>query len=186
MASRTIKLADLLSRNSVYQETYTPPRLLPTVKPASLPTPAGITIISCCDQRVIPEQFLQLARGECPVIRNAGGRAADALSTLLVLDSVIPIGTLVIIHHTDCGLTHITDDAVRARLAAHAPGHEAEIAAMQFGAFREVDVSASVLEDIQFVRSSPYLRKDMEVRGFVLDIRTGAMSEVEVDAAASA
>ena len=47
-------------------------------------------------------------------------------------------------------------------------------------------ISASVLEDIQFARASPYLRKEMEVRGFVLDIRTGALSEVEIDAAASA
>lgn len=34
------------------------------------------------------------------MIRNAGGRAIDALRSLIVLDGVIPIKTVIILHHT--------------------------------------------------------------------------------------
>lgn len=40
-------------------------------------------------------------------------------------------------------------------------------------------LEASVVEDIHLVRTSPYIRKEMVVRGFVLDIETGALREVE-------
>lgn len=37
---------------------------------------------------------------ECAVIRNAGGRAVDALNSLIVLDSIIPLQSIAVIHHT--------------------------------------------------------------------------------------
>lgn len=37
---------------------------------------------------------------EFGIIRNAGGRAADAVRSLVVLDALIPIGTVMVIHHT--------------------------------------------------------------------------------------
>ncbi len=37
---------------------------------------------------------------EVPVVRNAGGRAMDAMRSLLVLDAVIGLGTIIVIHHT--------------------------------------------------------------------------------------
>lgn len=106
--------------NSKYQETYTPPRSMAAMRAASRPGP---TIISCADPRVIPEEFMGLSRGgmcctifltshmdraqlaetertECAVIRNAGGRAANALPSLIILDSIVPMRTIVIIHHT--------------------------------------------------------------------------------------
>ena len=37
---------------------------------------------------------------EAAVIRNAGGRAMDAIRSLIVLDSVINLGTIIVVHHT--------------------------------------------------------------------------------------
>jgi hypothetical protein len=37
---------------------------------------------------------------ECPIIRNAGGRAQDAIRSTLVLDTVITMGEVIVIHHT--------------------------------------------------------------------------------------
>ena len=37
---------------------------------------------------------------EIAVIRNAGGRAADAVRSLVVLDALIPIGAVMVVHHT--------------------------------------------------------------------------------------
>lgn len=40
-------------------------------------------------------------------------------------------------------------------------------------------MEASVVEDMRFVRASPFIRDEMTVRGFVLDIETGVLREVE-------
>jgi carbonic anhydrase len=37
---------------------------------------------------------------ECPIIRNAGGRAQDAIRSILVLDTVVTMGEVIVIHHT--------------------------------------------------------------------------------------
>ena len=49
---------------------------------------------------------------EATVIRVAGGRAAAALPSLLVLSAVGnngAKGTIMVVHHTDCGLVHHSD-----------------------------------------------------------------------------
>ncbi|KZP15468.1 hypothetical protein FIBSPDRAFT_750164, partial [Athelia psychrophila] len=116
---------------------------------------------------------------ECAVIRTAGGRAADALSSIILLDSFIPMQAVAIVHHTDCGVTHITESAIRARLSKLAPGRTDEISEMGFGTFEAASLEASVVEDMRLLRASPYIRNEMPVRGFVLDIETGVLSEVE-------
>lgn len=43
-----------------------------------------------------------------------------------------------------------------------------------------LSLEASVVEDMCLIRASPYIREEVEVRGFVLDIQTGVLSEVKV------
>ena len=75
------------------------------------------------DGRLWPEDFFQLHKGGSPpsryhhiptqaqftdirtpvesaVVRNAGGRASDAIRSLVTLDSLLPLGTIIVIHHT--------------------------------------------------------------------------------------
>ena len=81
--------------------------------------------VSCSDPRVIPEQYFGLNRGglsylffvrsrgdnaltanlvrglpEAAVIRNAGGRASDALRSIATLDAIAGLSTIIVIHHT--------------------------------------------------------------------------------------
>jgi hypothetical protein len=56
--------------------------------------------VSCSDPRVIPEKFLGLEAGPTAVIRNAGGRASDAMRSLLVLHTINPLGLILVVHHT--------------------------------------------------------------------------------------
>lgn len=54
---------------------------------------------------------------EATIVRTAGGRAQPALSTLLVLSAVGNLGkkgTIIVVHHTDCGLASVkNDDEIR-------------------------------------------------------------------------
>lgn len=65
----------------------------------ALPRHTATCIISCADPRLIPEHYFSFGKGEMPVIRNAGGRAKDALRSLLVLENALGLGGVVIVHH---------------------------------------------------------------------------------------
>lgn len=89
--------------------------------PSSLSTPLLThPTVACSDPRVSPELFLNIAPGgkfphwivdispswtgntdlQASFIRVAGGRAVDALRSLIVLDEMLKISTVVVIHHT--------------------------------------------------------------------------------------
>src|SRR5271168_1303932 len=80
--------------------------------------PSGnMMVVGCVDPRVDPGHVLGLNNGEAAIIRNVGGRITPAtLRTMGMLgkvgqanaDTRVP-GTwnLVILHHTDCGMTDL-------------------------------------------------------------------------------
>jgi carbonic anhydrase len=71
------------------------------------------------------------------MVRNAGGRAFDAIRTLSVLQTIGAPGTIVVMHHTDCGLTHYHDDNIKAALGEIAPEEKEAIEGMKFGEIKE-------------------------------------------------
>ncbi|KAG0649169.1 Beta-carbonic anhydrase 1 [Hyphodiscus hymeniophilus] len=130
-------------------------------------------IISCSDPRIVPEQFLGLEFSECAIIRNAGGRTQDAMRSILALDAVGGLGTVVVIHHTDCGMSH-TDEAgfeaaTKSRHPALAePGYV-------YGAI--ADPEKTILEDVKFLKSQPGLTDHINIFGLVLDTHTGVLKQ---------
>lgn len=44
--------------------------------------------------------------------RNAGGNVRYALRDVLILDNMFQLESVAIIHHTDCGTTHFTNEGV--------------------------------------------------------------------------
>jgi hypothetical protein len=88
-----------------------------------------------------------------PVIRVIGGRVKKAINDIVALDAYFGLATVVIIHHTgkytfkdpvsntadleiDCGLTHVTNEKIRAALKKQHP-NDAEIDDMTFGEIKE-------------------------------------------------
>ena len=72
------------------------------------------------------------------IIRNAGGRASDAMRTLHLLNALTHLGLVVVVHHTDCGASHVTDQEVRKNIHKTASAAPSEaLDAMAFGAFTE-------------------------------------------------
>ncbi|PNP50695.1 hypothetical protein THARTR1_08713 [Trichoderma harzianum] len=109
--------------------------------------------------------------------RNAGGRASEALRAIICVDHVLGVGAVIVIHHTDCGLTHLRNDFLHKSLTEKAPNNAAEIAKMDF--LEILDLKASVIEDMKILENSPYLRKDLKVYGYVYDIKTGKLQDVK-------
>src|SRR2546422_2468071 len=92
---------------SVIQEfTGANERYAATFQKGNLPLPPArkVAVLACMDARLDPARVLGLEEGDAHVIRNAGGRAADALRSLIISEQLLGTNTIVIIHHTDCGM----------------------------------------------------------------------------------
>jgi carbonic anhydrase len=137
-----------------------------------------VAILTCLDARIMPAQALGLRAGDANVIRNAGGRAADAMRSLVVSTRLLGITTIVVIHHTDCGLHIVTNEHIRGRIAEDLGSKAADQAStIDFLPF--TDLEQSVRDDVALIRSSPLIAPEIEVAGFVYDVRTGRLSAVE-------
>jgi len=78
-----------------------------------------------------------------------------------------------LIHHTDCGMQALTDDGFRAEL------QEATGVAPAFAIESFTDVEADVRQSILRVRGTPFLTHREVVRGFVYDVDSHRLREVE-------
>jgi carbonic anhydrase len=124
-----------------------------------------VAVVACMDARLDLHAALGLELGDCHTIRNAGG---------VVTISQRKLGTrsIVLIHHTGCGLEAITEE-FRTEL-------EMEVGqrpAWAVEAFRDVD--QDVRQSMQRVRTSPFLVHTDDVRGFVFDVKTGLLREID-------
>lgn len=134
-----------------------------------------LAIVTCMDSRLDVFAALGLGDGEAHVLRNAGGVITDdVIRSLAVSQRRLGTREVMLIHHTDCGMQKITDDGFREEL------REATGTAPAFAIESFDDVEADVAQSVLRVRRSPFLPHRDRVRGFVYDVDTHALCEVEV------
>jgi carbonic anhydrase len=135
-----------------------------------------LAIVTCMDSRLDVFAALGLGYGEAHVLRNAGGVITDdVIRSLAVSQRRLGTREVMLIHHTDCGLLSLSDDAFRAEL------QEATGVAPAFAIESFTDVDADVRQSILRVRRSVFLLHRDLVRGFVYDVDTHRLREVQVD-----
>jgi carbonic anhydrase len=125
------------------------------------------------DARLDPARALGLEEGDAHVIRNAGGRAADAIRSLVISQQLLGTREVVVVHHTDCGMLTFTDNQLRDKVRDDL-GARTDMAFLPF-----IDLEASVRDDVAAIRQSPLLLKGVPVRGFIYDVRSGRIHEVQ-------
>ena len=72
---------------------------------------------------------------------------------------------------------HYSNDDLRKSLKAQAPEHAAEFDATDFGEITNADFDASLKHDVELIRNSHFFRKDMIVKGYLYDVKTGSVTE---------
>lgn len=140
------------------------------------PTPKT-AVVTCMDPRLsnLPA-ILGVPQADIDVIRTGGPAVTDdVLGELIVSNRILGTKEIMLLNHTGCGFTTFTDEELNKKLAA-ATG-DASPAPMRF--FSYVDPEQNTREQIKTVRSHPWIAKDVAVRGFVFDMQTGLLSEVE-------
>ena len=159
----------------------------------ALPPARRFVILTCMDARLDPAKYAGLAEGDAHVIRNAGGRASDdAIRSLVISYKLLGTREFFVIHHTDCGMEFFTNDVMRGLLASsletaqltangfqdvgHGPGSKA-------GEYIEWltirDQKQAVIDDVERIRNHPLVPKSIPVYGFVYDVHSGKLIEVE-------
>jgi carbonic anhydrase len=160
---------DAIKANRKYARKHDP-------KLAGRPYPQ-IAVVTCMDPRLsnLPE-ILGVPHADIDVIRTGGPAVTDdVLAELVVSTRVLGAKEIMLLNHTGCGFTTFTDHELNAKLAAETG--VSSPAPMHFFAY--TDPAANALEQIRKVRSHPWIAHDIPVRGFVFDMETGLLSEVE-------
>ena len=155
-----------------------------------------LAIVTCMDARIDVFAALGLHLGEAHVIRNAGGRASDdAIRSLVISHKLLGTDEWFVIHHTNCGMETFTDETMRALCAR-------SLATAQLGpdGWRDVgagpgsneaefidwltirDQAESVVADVRRLRFHPLVPGDVTIHGYLYDVRTGRLTEVEAAA----
>src|ERR1700755_1147179 len=77
--------------------------------------PRGLAVVTCMDSRIDPLKLLGLGAGDAKILRNAGARVTDdVLRTLVLAVHLLGVERVMIVAHTDCRMTKVTDDEVHA------------------------------------------------------------------------
>ncbi|MGI8511675.1 MAG: beta-class carbonic anhydrase [Solirubrobacteraceae bacterium] len=135
-----------------------------------------LAVVTCMDSRLNVFAALGLQDGEAHVLRNAGGVITDdVIRSLAVSQRRLGTREVMLIHHTDCGMEALTDDGFRAEL------QEATGVAPAFAIESFSDLDAAVRQSILRVRRSDFLLYRDGVRGFVYDVDTHRLREIDVD-----
>jgi len=159
---------ELLKNNEAYGKEF-------KLGTLAMPPAKKVAVVACMDARLVVSRLLGTKEGDAHIIRNAGGIVTeDALRSLLISHYLLGTQEFMIINHTDCGMLTFKDEDLRARLQKET-GTDA-VAPGRFYAFPDLD--ANVRLQIQKVKSHPWSPKNVVVRGFVYDVKSGRLREV--------
>ena len=139
-----------------------------------IPPAKKVAVIACMDARVSPFALLGLEEGDAHVIRNAGGVITDdEIRSLAISQRLLGTEEIMLIHHTDCGMLTFSDDDFKAQIEADT-GIKPQWAAEAFA-----DLDDDVRQSMARIKSSPFIPHKDEVRGFVYDVESGKLREVQ-------
>ncbi len=124
-----------------------------------------LAIVTCMDTRLDPFAILGLSLGEAQILRNAGGRVTeDVLRSLAICVNSFGVETVIVMHHTGCGLVGTTQEELRKQTGAD----------FDFRTIQQHD--AALEEDIKVLIEAPYLKGMKESAGLLYDLDSGEIT----------
>src|SRR6059058_1295578 len=164
----TMRVTDQLLENAEHYAAGFDKGALP------LPPAKRVAVVACMDARLNPYGLLGLAEGDAHVIRNAGGVITDdEIRSLSISQRLLGTEEIMLIHHTDCGMLTFGDDEFR-RQVQEDTGIKPEWPAESFS-----DLEEDVRQSIARIKASPFVPNKEHVRGFVYEVESGRLREVD-------
>ena len=156
----------------------------------------SIAILTCMDTRINPLKLCGLNIGDAHIIRNAGGRVTDdAIRSLIISYKLLGTKDWFIIQHTDCGLSKINDKEIADLLEI-----DLETSTLENGNWKSnknskseagsnyghkikwytfLNLKESILEDLEKIKNHPLIPKNINIYGFIYDVKTGRLEPLE-------
>jgi carbonic anhydrase len=156
----------------------------------------SIAILTCMDTRINPLKLCGLNIGDAHIIRNAGGRVTDdAIRSLIISYKLLGTTDWFIIQHTDCGLSKINDKEIANLLEI-----DLETSTLENGNWKSnknskseagsnyghkikwytfLNLKESILEDLEKIKNHPLIPKNINIYGFIYDVKTGRLEPLE-------
>ncbi len=157
---------ELLQNNSAYAESFEKGDL-------PLPPARGVAVVACMDARLDVHKILGLEEGDAHVIRNAGGVITDdEVRSLTIAQRLLGTREVILIHHTDCGMLTFKDDELKAQI------HQEVGMKPHFSMESFSDLEEDVRQSVARIQASPFIPHKESVRGFIYEVETGRLREV--------
>ncbi|MBQ3378445.1 MAG: carbonic anhydrase [Clostridia bacterium] len=150
-----------------------------------------VAILSCMDTRLtkLLPAALGIKNGDVKIIKNAGGVVThpfgSAVRSLLIAIFELGVEEVMVIGHTDCGVSGVNAEMMIEHMKARGVDHE-HIELMRYcgvdfekwlSGFENVETS--VRQSLDILKNHPLIPKDVKFYGFVMDSVTGALAAVE-------
>ena len=140
-----------------------------------------LAILSCMDTRLteLLPAALNIKNGEAKIIKNAGAIIShphgSVMRSLLVAVYNLGVQEIMVIGHTDCGMEKLdlADLIARMRQRGVSAGAENHDWLRGFE-----NTNESVATSVNLIKNHPLMPKDINVRGFLMDINTGGIGEI--------
>lgn len=120
------------------------------------------------------EHFLGFNTGDSHIIRNAGGIATDdAIRSLIISHELLGTQEFLVVNHTECGMLALSEEELRKKLGNK---YKVDATGLKFHSFPNLE--ENVKNQVEKIKSSPFLPKDISVYGFIYDVKTGKIGRV--------
>ncbi len=136
---------------------------------------AGVAIVTCMDSRIAPLHMRGLVPGDAKIVRNPGGRVTpQALEALVLGVHLLKVNRILIVPHTRCAMASSSLDELREKVGQSA-GQDASW--QNFGVVE--DQVGTLRDDVRKVRSHPLIPETVAVGGFLYDVDTGLLEQLD-------
>lgn len=134
-----------------------------------------LAVVACMDARLDLFAMLGLQPGDAHIIRNGGGIVTeDVIRSLCLSQRNLGTREIVLVHHTDCGLEGLDD----ARLADELEQETGIRPDWEAGGF--ADPFEDVRRSARRIGQSPFIPFPQNLSGFVFDVDTGRLLDVDL------
>ena len=185
-----MRIDEILANNEQFLKEHHPEHIGHTPR-------KQLAVVTCMDCRLVRmfEPALGLQRGDAVELRTAGatisqvereGAENDLIRSLAGAIYLLGVREVVVVGHTQCGLSNINPTALTASMQALGVDPQRLIEREDLGDVNGLmrwigafsDVHLNTREVVNVIRNSPYLPK-LPVHGLVIDINTGKLEVVE-------
>ncbi len=146
-----------------------------------------LAIVTCMDTRLIEllPAALGIKNGDAKIIKSAGGAIVhpfgSALRSLLVAIYELGVEDIMIIGHTDCGVSHLDSQVIMEKMKGRGVSEDImdtmKYCGVNFDSWLAgfENVEDSVHNSVNILENHPLIPKDVRIYGMIMDSTTGEL-----------